>query len=185
VAFVYRKQRRRTAVWIAQLLSVSIIWSMLPPLSGSPASVFAQSAQPVVLRVSGEVPSHLDLSSNDLAAFQRQTVSVTDEHGTRAEYAGAPVAEILRRAGAPLGKELKGPNMALGVLARGSDGYRVLFSLMEFDAAFNDQVVLVADHRDGKLLDTREGPLRLIVAGDKRGARWVRGVIAFEVVRVR
>jgi hypothetical protein len=75
--------------------------------------------------------------------------------------------------------------MALGVLARGSDGYRVLFSLMEFDAAFNDQVVLVADHRDGKLLDTREGPLRLIVAGDKRGARWVRGVIAFEVVRVR
>jgi DMSO/TMAO reductase YedYZ molybdopterin-dependent catalytic subunit len=76
---------------------------MLPPLSGSPASVFAQSAQPVVLRVSGEVPSHLDLSSNDLAAFQRQTVSVTDEHGTRAEYAGAPVAEILRRAGAPLG----------------------------------------------------------------------------------
>jgi hypothetical protein len=36
-----------------------------------------------------------------------------------------------------------------------------------------------------KLLDTREGPLRLIVAGDKRGARWVRGVIAFEVVRVR
>ena len=75
--------------------------------------------------------------------------------------------------------------MALGVLARGSDGYRVLFSLIEFDAAFNDQVVLVADHRDGKLLDTREGPLRLIVAGDKRGARWVRGVIAFEVVRVR
>ena len=154
-------------------------------LPWSPANVFAQTAQPVALRVSGEVPTHLELSANDLAGFHRQTLSVTDEHGTRAEYAGVPVAEILRRAGAPLGKELRGPNMAMGVIARGSDGYRVLFSLMEFDPAFNDHDVLLADHRDGKLLDTREGPLRLIVAGDKRGARWVRGVIAFEVVRVR
>jgi hypothetical protein len=94
------------------------------------------------------------------------------------------VVEILQKAGAPLGKELKGPNMALGVIASASDGYRVLFSLTEFDPAFNDRAVLLADRRDGKPLDSREGPLRLIVAGDKRHARWIRGVTSLEVVRV-
>lgn len=75
--------------------------------------------------------------------------------------------------------------MALGVIATAPDGYRVLFSLTEFDAAFNDRAVLLADRRNGKPLDSREGPLRLIVAGDERHARWIREVTSLEVVRVR
>ena len=125
------------------------------------------------------------VSVADLAAFQRQTIRVTDEQASSVEYAGVPVAEILEKAGAPLGKELKGTNLALGVIARASDGYRVLFSLTEFDAAFSDRLILLADRRDGKPLDGREGPLRLIVSGDKRRARWVRGVIILEIFNVR
>ena len=120
-----------------------------------------------------------------LPHFQRQTIRVTDDKGAQVEYGGVPVAEILKKAGAPLGKELKGPNMAVGLVASAPDGYRVLFSLAEFDPAFSDRVILLADRRDGKPLDNREGPLRLIVPGDKRHARWIRGVDALEVFRGR
>jgi hypothetical protein len=95
-----------------------------------------------------------------------------------------PVSEILKKAGVPLGKELKGPNMALGVVARAPDGYRVLFALTEFDGAFSNRTILLADRRDGKQLDSREGPLRFVVPGDKRHARWIRGVTTLEVLKV-
>ena len=137
------------------------------------------------LRVIGDVPTHLDLSTADIAAFQRQTIRVIDEKGNPAEYAGVPVAEILQKAGAPLGKDLKGPNMAVGVVARAADGYTVLFSLTEFDPNFSDRVIILADRRDGKPLDSHEGPLRFVVPGDKRHARWIRGVTTLEVMRVR
>ncbi len=158
---------------------------LLVLLLSTPASVFSQASNAVALRVTGDVPNHLDLGLADIAAFQRQTIRVTDEKGNRVEYGGVPVAEILEKAGAHLGKELKGPNMALGLIASAPDGYRVLFSLTEFDAAFSDRVIVLADRRDGKPLDTREGPLRFVVPGDKRHARWIRGVTTLEVLRVR
>jgi len=148
-----------------------------------PASAFAQASRAVALLVNGEVPNHLELRIADIAAFPRQTIRVTDDKGAQVEYGGVPVAEILKKAGAPLGKELKGQNLAVSLIASAPDGYRVLFSLTEFDAAFSDRVILLADRRDGKPLDNREGPLRLIVPGDKRHARWIRAVDALEVFK--
>jgi hypothetical protein len=107
----------------------SILASLLVVLLCTPADVFAQASRVVALHVTGEVPSRLELSAGDIAALPRQSISVTDDKGARVEYAGVPVAEILEKAGAPLGKELKGPSMALGVVARAPDGYRVLFAL--------------------------------------------------------
>jgi DMSO/TMAO reductase YedYZ molybdopterin-dependent catalytic subunit len=162
--------------------SHTIFSSLLVLLLCAASNVFAQASPTVALHVSGEVPNHLDLSLADIAAFPRQTIHVTDEKGTPVEYSGVPVAEILRKAGAPLGKELKGPNLAMGVIARAVDGYHVLFSLAEFDLAFSDRVILLADRRDGKPLDNHEGPLRFVVPGDKRHARWIRGVTMLEVI---
>ena len=163
----------------------SILPALLVLLLSAPVSAFAQASAAPAIRVTGEAPTHLELSLADLAAFRRQTVRVIDDHGAQVEYGGVPVAQILEKAGAPLGKELKGPNLALGVVATAPDGYRVLFSLAEFDDAFSDRVIILADRRDGKPLDSREGPLRLIVPGDKRHARWIRGVATLEVLRLR
>jgi DMSO/TMAO reductase YedYZ molybdopterin-dependent catalytic subunit len=163
----------------------SILSTLLAILLCTPASVLAQASQAVALRVIGDVPNPLELSIADIAAFQRQTIRVTDDKGAQVEYRGVPVAEILKKAGAPLGKELKGPNMAVGVVASAPDGYRVLFSLTEFDPAFSGSVILLTDRRDGKPLDNREGALRLIVPGDQRHARWIRGVTTLEVLRAK
>ncbi len=73
----------------------------------------------------------------------------------------------------------------MGLVARAPDGYQVLFALAEFDPAFNDRVILLADRRDGKPLNTREGPLRIVIPGDKRGARWIRGVTTLEIFKGR
>ena len=148
------------------------------------SAVLALAATPVAkLTVGGEVSNPLVLDDGDIAAFGEQTVNVIDEKGSPVSYAGVPVAAILAKAGAPLGKDLRGPNMALGVLAKASDGYQVLFPLSEFDPAFSDRTVMLVDRRDGKPLDSREGPFRLVVPGDKRHARWIRRITSLDVVK--
>ncbi|MGE3541290.1 MAG: hypothetical protein AB7N91_28130 [Candidatus Tectimicrobiota bacterium] len=57
-----------------------------------------------------------------------------------------------------------------------ADGYRVVFALPELDPAFTERLVLLAEQRDGQPLAATEGPLRLVVPGEKRQARWVRQV---------
>lgn len=163
--------------------ALRILLSTLAPILFASAAAIAQTSP--ALRVTGDVPNHLELSIADMAALPRQTIHVTDEKGVPAEYSGVPIATILKKAGAPLGDGLKGGNMAMGLIGRAPDGYHVLYSLAEFDGAFSDRVILLADQRDGKPLDNREGPLRIVVPGDKRHARWIRGVNALEVVRVK
>ena len=74
--------------------------------------------------------------------------------------------------------------MELAALVVGAaDGYRVVFTLPEIDPAFNDRLILLADRRDQQLLSSEEGPLRLIVPGEKRQARWVRQVTTVTIRR--
>jgi hypothetical protein len=145
----------------------------------------ARGASTPLLEVSGDTHTRLVVGAADLAELPRAKVSVSDEHGTRVVYEGVPALEILQRAGAPLGRELRGPNMTMCVVAGGSDGYQAVFALAEFDPGFTDQVILVADHRDGQSLNSREGPLRLIVPGDRRPARWVRGLTTLRLKDAR
>ena len=124
------------------------------------------------------------ISQADLAKMPRQTVKAM-EHGTEATYEGVPVREVLSRPGVPLGKELRGKALSCYVLATGRDGYAVVYSLTEFDPAFQDSDILLADKRDGKPLDEKEGPLRIIVPHDKKPARSVRMLERLDVVQIR
>jgi hypothetical protein len=85
-----------------------------------------------------------------------------------------PVAEVLRLAGAPAGAELRGQNLRYYIVARAADGYEVVFALAEFDPAFSERVIVIADRRNGQAIGANEGPLRFVVPGDKRQARWIR-----------
>jgi DMSO/TMAO reductase YedYZ molybdopterin-dependent catalytic subunit len=170
------QSRRRDFRTVAPLALVICIFRFATPLLAQPTKV--------ELTVSGDVAKPLVLNDADLAAFGEQTVNVTDEKGNAASYSGVPVAAILAKAGAPLGKDLRGQNMAVGVVARASDGYHVLFALTDFDPDFSDRTVMLVDRRDGEPLDDREGPLRLVVPREKRHARWVRGITSLDVVKV-
>jgi hypothetical protein len=120
-------------------------------------------------------------SAPALAKLPRHSLKVTDPSGTPVTYDGVTLAEVLRAAGVTLGKDLKGPLLANCLVVQASDGYRVVFSLPEIDPDSTDHVVLLANRKDGKPLDAREGPYRLVVPHDKRHARWVRQVTRFAV----
>jgi DMSO/TMAO reductase YedYZ molybdopterin-dependent catalytic subunit len=145
----------------------------------------AQLPTGVVVRVGGAVSQPLALSNQDLAAMPRTKVKV-QEHGTEVTYEGVALTEILRKAGAPLGSQLRGKAMASYILVTARDGYRVLFALPELDPDFTDTSarIILADTADGKPLSEKQGPVRVMVPQEKKGARWIRMVESIEVVKL-
>lgn len=127
------------------------------------------------LSVGGNVPKPFTLSLDELRKLPHQTIQVVNAHENKQEtYEGVPLADLLKQAGAPEGEQIRGALMTTYVIAEGSDGYRVIFSLAELDRGFEDSGVLVADRMDGAPITGDLGPLRLVVPHDKRPARWVR-----------
>ncbi|QOY91337.1 molybdopterin-dependent oxidoreductase [Paludibaculum fermentans] len=147
------------------------------------ACAWAQ-APSATLTVGGDVKTPLTLTARDLADMPRATAQLKGEKAT-VEYTGVPVHEILKRAGLPAGKDLHGTALASYLLVEAKDGYQVVFALPEVDPAFTDKVVLLADAADGKPLGEGQGPFRLVVPGDKRGARGARMVTRFQLVLLR
>ena len=136
------------------------------------------------LEVRGEVGTPQLYSKEEFARLPRQTVKAKGHDGVESQYEGVPLIALIDRAGAPSGAQLKG-RMALSLylVVEATDGYRVVFALPELDPAFTDRTILLADRRDGKPLSDREGPLQVIVPGEKKHARWVRQVVRLVVGR--
>lgn len=137
------------------------------------------------LTVLGDVPTPLTLRAEDLAKMPRGTVSIPELDGIKVHYEGVPLREVLLRAGAPLGNQLRGKALASYVRARANDGYEVVFALAELDSAIGNRKIIVADKRDGKLLPGNQGPFRLVCPDDKGRARSVRTLERIEVVQLQ
>jgi hypothetical protein len=159
-------------VLLLAALGASLVWTQ------------EQSSAPASLIIKGDIPATLTLTAGDLAKMPRQTVSVTDSDGSKIDYEGVLLRDILKQAGAPLGKDLRGKALASYVLAKAKDGYVVAFTLGELDAAFGNASIVIADKRDGKPLFGYQGPLRLVCPNDKAGARSVRMLETLEFVKL-
>jgi len=125
-----------------------------------------------------------DTTRVNLAELTRHTV-VTADRGLRTTFQGVALRDVLGKAGVALGEALRGKALSRVIIASAPDGYQVTYAIAEIDAAFTDQIVLVADTRDGRPLLPDTGPLQIIVPNDKRPARWVRQVSKLEVRDVK
>jgi len=152
------------------------------------ALVRGQTDQPgpvtATLTVGGDIPSRLVLKAEDLAKMPRETVTIPEQDGTKVAYEGVLLREILKRAGAPMEKDLRGKALASYVLAKARDGYQVVFTLAEVAPEFANEPIVVADKRDGKPLFGYQGPFRLVCPNDKAGARSVRMLESLEFIRL-
>lgn len=135
----------------------------------------------VSVKVSGTGLTSIELGLDKLQSMPRATVKVKEKDGEEAAYEGVRVADILAAAGLKFGQSLRGERLSDYLLAEAGDGYRVVFALTELDPDFSDRVVLLADRRDGKAIEGRDGPLRIIVSDERKHARWVRNVAAMTI----
>jgi hypothetical protein len=109
-------------------------------------------------------------------AFPHITIKVHNSHKDVDEnYSGVPLATLLAKVNAPVGKQLQKEAFMNYIIAVGSDGYSVVLSLAEVDPSFRSGQVIVADARDGQPLGT-SGSFELVVSEDKRPARWVHNL---------
>jgi DMSO/TMAO reductase YedYZ molybdopterin-dependent catalytic subunit len=149
------------------------------------AACSAQGQGASEISVTGDIAAPLRLKAEDLAAMPHESAVIPDSDGTKATYDGVPLREILKKAGVPLGKDLRGKAMASYVVAKAHDGYEVVFSVGELAAEFGNESILVVDKRDGKPLFAYQGPFRLVCPNDKAGARSVRMLETLEFVRLQ
>ncbi len=160
---------QRRCVFVALICSLLVL---VPAL-------LAQTLQ--VINTDGHTTT---LTAAQIAALPHLTVTGSD-HGTAATFEGVPLATLLGMAGVQLGDKLRGPRMTEVLLVEATDGYKVVFALAELNPAFASGEIILADKRDGKPLDTKEGPFRVVVPGDERPARWVRQVTTLKIVIVK
>jgi hypothetical protein len=154
-------------------LSVALLALMLD-------AALLQSQQ---LTVQIETGKQVVLTRSDIEALphSKVTAGVSDSSTT---FEGVALKAVLEKAGVTLGESLKGPRLGLCLLVEAADGYRVVFALPEMDPAFTEKAILLAFLRNGKPLDDREGPYRIVIPDEKRMARWVRQVTTLKIVKV-
>lgn len=161
---------------LSKLCTLFVLWLLMT--AQAPAGE-------ALLTVTGEDGKILRLAAADLDKLPRQTVQAADRGQEAASYEGIPLVELLKLAGAPLGDVLgHGDAPSWYVVVEAKDGYRAVFALAELDPAFTERGVLLADRKGGKALGDTEGPLRIVVPGEKRHARWVRQVTALRIGRI-
>lgn len=148
-----------------------------------------QAGEPVAppadfqLRIGGDVERPLTINAVDFAKLERHTVQARGHNGREGTFEGVAIVDLLRLAGVPLGKDLRGDRMLTYLVVEATDSYRVVFALPEIDPAFTERTILLVDRRDHQPLSPHDGPLQVIVPGEKRHARWVRQVTAFTIRR--
>jgi hypothetical protein len=105
-------------------------------------------------------------------------------HGEQQVCTGPLLADVLARLGAPAKADVRGSALMQAVVIEARDGYRVAFTLGELDPMLGKAPVVLADRCNGKALGEADGPFRLAVGGDQRGARSVRQVVTLRLAAI-
>jgi hypothetical protein len=134
------------------------------------------------LQLTGLDGKSVTVSAADLKSMPRQKVSVVNGHTKQKEsYEGVLLSDLLAKVDAPAGQKLHGQALLTYVKAGARDNYQVLFSLAEIDQTTHKNQIMVADQMDGKAIDTKEGPLKLIVPEDTHPSRSIRMLTSISV----
>ncbi|HXM69303.1 MAG TPA: molybdopterin-dependent oxidoreductase [Candidatus Acidoferrum sp.] len=121
------------------------------------------------------------LTRTDLEALPHVKIT-TSAPGSATTFEGASLKAVLEKAGVEFGETMRGKRLASYLLVEAADGYRVVIALPELDPAFTDKQVVLAFLKDGKPLDDKEGPYRIVIPDEKRMARWAKQVTTLKIV---
>jgi hypothetical protein len=159
---------------VAFCLACGGVWSLAQePLQ--PAS-----AQEIVLTGTGVAQTKLTLEKlAALPAVEMDIAFMTSKGEQKGHFKGPLVWTVLKELGhLDAGADHRELKRTFAVLGR--DGYEIVFSVGEIAPDFGNTPALIALQVDRKALPVSNG-LRLVVPGDKRGARNVRDIVKLEV----
>lgn len=180
-------------VALAGVMSVSASAQQAPTATVTPSGPILSTEHAALATVlPGEPVGSLRISIGtdhaktiDLAALKAMPQKIVTFHNVHTSadetYSGVPLIDLLASLGVPRGKDLHGKGLSEYIMATGSDGYKAVLALAEVDPAFHPGDVIVADSMDGKPLDAKNGPFKLVVTEDKRPARSVHNLVSIEV----
>ena len=100
-------------------------------------------------------------------------------------YEGVTAQTLLALVGVTSAEATRGPAFGAAMIFSAADGYDVILPLADIDPDFRTGAVLIADTKDGKPLDAKEGPFRLVIESDKRPSRSARNLIGIEVRAIK
>lgn len=146
------------------------------------AGVLAQEADRGTLEITGQLLPAGRMTREEIARLPvvEQDVRYQTSKGEEAgRYKGPLLWSVLEARGIT---ELSGHNPQLrhSLAVEGRDGYRIVISVGEVDPDFGNAPIQLGIERDGEEIVETEG-YRLVVPGDKRGARYVRDVVKIEI----
>ncbi len=156
-----------------------LILAVLSALSMPAAQAWAQQ-----LTIQNDDGKQTVLSRADLEALPHVKVQAT-AHDVSAAFEGVAVKAVLEKAGVAFGEGMRGKRLASCLLVEAADGYKVVIALPEMDPGFTDKQVVLAFLKDGKAMDSKEGPYRIVIPDEKRPARWIRQVTGLKIVDVQ
>ncbi len=159
-------------------LALPFVAALLAAAALTPALAQAQ-----ILTITGPDGHTATVTDAQLRDLHRLTL--TAGWGDHHTYAGAPVSDLLALVGGPSDVKLHGPALDQIVVVTGSDGFIGVMSIAETARSFREAPVIIADEVDGKPLDAKEGPYRLIIGGELKPARSVRMVTTIELRPVK
>ena len=159
-------------------LTISVLTSI--PLGAQVAS--APAAVRALRIVYGS--REFSVSQAGIAALPHRNLRVAEDTGDSITVSGVLLWDVLQHVGIPSEQASGRQRAATYLRLQGADGQVAVIALVEIDPGFSKRLALVADRRNGHLLDETEGPLRVIIPDDARHARWIRGLASITVTMV-
>jgi hypothetical protein len=144
----------------------------------------ATLAQCQQLTIQTEGGKQTVLSRSDIESLPHVT-AVTHGAETNATFEGVALKAVLEKGGVEFGHAMRGKRLASCLLVEAADGYTAVIALPEVDPDFTDKLIILAFLQDGKPLDAKAGPYRIVIPDEKRMARWVRQVTTLKIVAVQ
>ncbi|MBA3872096.1 MAG: molybdopterin-dependent oxidoreductase [Anaerolineae bacterium] len=139
-----------------------------------------------MLRIEGAVAQPITLTLDDLRDhYQPFNVDISYANDARivnASFTGARLWDILE--GVDVAINTEKPDR-MRVMVRSVDGFRCVVKWNEFDPSGDNKLILVAYIQDGQPIQSRHGPLRLVVPGDAQGLRYIGNLTSITVLNTR
>ncbi len=158
-----------------------VAWNFISVRITPPADTITLPEDVNSVLVTGQVLNPITLTADDLRAnFNAQTLEVryvSGENTVETSFTGVLLLDILNTAQPNFNANVRNDVVSTYIVVTGSDGYQAVISYGEIGTDYANQPILLAYEQDGAPIENAGGNLRLVVATDVRGSRYVSGVV--------